>query len=275
MELLDYISNEEWIGHEHNIMNVETHRPERPHRLTPIVIDSSDDSGHDSPILHHEISYALEEDTFDVQVSPPHRHMSPPRHLSPIASPPPQHFSRMTSPPQHFSPVTSSSPPISKAIPKIAAVQENDINKKLLQRGEAIIKRFEAMIAAKKSSKPEEEIIIVSSSQDMNVCEENDIVIPSRMHRTVSIAYTPDEDSDDGVPEPPSLSNLSIHDDITMEIDENVNTPKDERCFICRDGNSWEGDPILFCDVCNVAVHQFCYGVESIPMGEWHCEVRN
>lgn len=28
---------------------------------------------------------------------------------------------------------------------------------------------------------------------------------------------------------------------------------------------------MVFCDSCNICVHQGCYGIQSIPSGEWHC----
>ncbi|OEU08460.1 hypothetical protein FRACYDRAFT_196416, partial [Fragilariopsis cylindrus CCMP1102] len=36
-------------------------------------------------------------------------------------------------------------------------------------------------------------------------------------------------------------------------------------CSICNDGEVTPDNQILFCEACNVAVHQICYGVEKIP----------
>ena len=40
---------------------------------------------------------------------------------------------------------------------------------------------------------------------------------------------------------------------------------------MCFDRYSYENNEILFCDKCNIPVHQLCYGVEKIPEGEWYC----
>ena len=55
-------------------------------------------------------------------------------------------------------------------------------------------------------------------------------------------------------------------------------TPEDseddgEVCDICGMGYSEPDDMLVFCDQCNIAVHQGCYGISKLPEGEWLCSV--
>mmetsp|Transcript_18936 Transcript_18936/g.28565 ORF Transcript_18936/g.28565 Transcript_18936/m.28565 type:complete len:1541 (-) Transcript_18936:2566-7188(-) len=45
----------------------------------------------------------------------------------------------------------------------------------------------------------------------------------------------------------------------------------DAVCDICNDGEVTPENQILFCEFCNVAVHQFCYGIEKVPDGDYYC----
>jgi hypothetical protein len=44
----------------------------------------------------------------------------------------------------------------------------------------------------------------------------------------------------------------------------------EETCAVCKDGMAYDDNEIVFCGGCNVAVHQLCYGIETIPEGEWY-----
>uniref|UniRef100_A0A7S1BK89 PHD-type domain-containing protein n=2 Tax=Corethron hystrix TaxID=216773 RepID=A0A7S1BK89_9STRA len=46
----------------------------------------------------------------------------------------------------------------------------------------------------------------------------------------------------------------------------------DADCDVCGDGNVTCSNQILFCEACNIAVHQKCYGIDVIPAEDWFCK---
>ncbi len=52
-----------------------------------------------------------------------------------------------------------------------------------------------------------------------------------------------------------------------MEIDD------DAPCAVCGSPEIEDNNNIIFCDNCNLAVHQACFGVETIPTAteKWYC----
>ncbi len=42
-------------------------------------------------------------------------------------------------------------------------------------------------------------------------------------------------------------------------------------CDICGDGESTGENRIIFCDACDLSVHQHCYGIEKVPRGDYFC----
>lgn len=41
--------------------------------------------------------------------------------------------------------------------------------------------------------------------------------------------------------------------------------------MICNSGDYEDEDMIVFCGLCNVPVHQSCYGIEQLPDEDWIC----
>lgn len=42
-------------------------------------------------------------------------------------------------------------------------------------------------------------------------------------------------------------------------------------CEVCKDIYSEPDNEMIFCDSCNICVHQSCFGISTIPQGDWLC----
>lgn len=60
---------------------------------------------------------------------------------------------------------------------------------------------------------------------------------------------------------------LKNEEGLGIEYDENV------ICDVCRSPDSEEANEMVFCDKCNICVHQACYGITAIPSGMFGVEL--
>jgi hypothetical protein len=44
-------------------------------------------------------------------------------------------------------------------------------------------------------------------------------------------------------------------------------------CQVCSEGDTSEGNLIVFCSKCSITIHQKCYGLEELPNGDWVCDL--
>ncbi|KAI5062799.1 hypothetical protein GOP47_0021346 [Adiantum capillus-veneris] len=63
---------------------------------------------------------------------------------------------------------------------------------------------------------------------------------------------------------------MSSTDAVTAVISPPENGDED-LCHVCYGGECDEKNQILFCNSCNVAVHQECYGIKAVPEDQWLC----
>lgn len=75
-----------------------------------------------------------------------------------------------------------------------------------------------------------------------------------------------DMGGEDGYIEAPFLGPDDMYDVLAQRGEED-----EAFCAVCGDGHSHPPNVIIFCDRCDVAVHQMCYDVHEVPENEWLC----
>jgi len=90
-------------------------------------------------------------------------------------------------------------------------------------------------------------------------------------------AYIPDEEegempSEDELTKQKTTSKKTIESTLPEEENDEDDSEDEIACAICLGLDSKKPNLMIFCDKCDFAVHQKCYGVPVIPNGDWFCK---
>ncbi|PIC41225.1 hypothetical protein B9Z55_008720 [Caenorhabditis nigoni] len=64
----------------------------------------------------------------------------------------------------------------------------------------------------------------------------------------------------------------AIHKQLLNSLHVCVSSPRDDdECDVCRDVDTDGSEEMIYCDSCNICVHETCGGVRTVPTGGWKC----
>ena len=119
-----------------------------------------------------------------------------------------------------------------------------------------LIRKQEELIAVEKSLEPQVRDLLTKAVVDRMKYE-----LPESRHQREDMKHTLGEYKE-------YIARRKEFDQVCQEQrEEDMNAV----CSICNDGEVTPENQIIFCEACNVAVHQICYGVEKIPEGDYYC----
>ena len=102
--------------------------------------------------------------------------------------------------------------------------------------------------------------------------EDVSLAAPKKRSHARKVVDTQDDDDDD--------SSFASRTKVEGSAQENTgwcpfesNEEDDSPCSICLGRDSFDMNPILYCDGCNLAFHQQCYGVKHVPPDDFYCEI--
>jgi hypothetical protein len=64
---------------------------------------------------------------------------------------------------------------------------------------------------------------------------------------------------------------LQLRQDEQLALERMQEQEENAVCDICYDGESTGENRIIFCDSCNISVHQQCYGIDKVPVDDYYC----
>ena len=160
---------------------------------------------------------------------------------------------------------------------EIAQVEdEAEVGLRLESDGPSDIPQAAAVVSKVEYDMDEQDVAWLEEINDQRKSEGIDAIKPAILEITMTQIEKEYHELEKRIPKPQprhaqmhrprSSSQAAVNGDPNPSGDE-----PDTKCAICDDGDCENANAIIFCDGCDLAVHQECYGVPFIPEGQWFC----